>query len=207
LLPWAAELYVSVSYIQGNQMVGSHLCIIIGISGTAIPGTDPDVCFAICKGTDELFKLGKVLGGTDANNFAILNMYTVLQAILGPLARLLPCSIKALHEPWVSLAGLVLANLLDDHVASGTADVAHVDEVVAHVSAFGDLGLFTNLAIMDGDDGTGRAIFCFDVMFLVCFDNDVLVVIPAMDLEALVVAGHVADNEGLDSHLDNMNVL
>jgi hypothetical protein len=187
-------------------MVRSYLCIIIGVSGTAVPSTDPDVCFAICKRTDELFKLGKVLGGANANNFAIPDVYAVLQAILGPLACLLPCSIKVLHEPWVSLAGLIVTNLLDDHVASGTANVAHVDEVVAHVSAFGDLGLFTNLAIMDGDDGAGRAVFCFNAMLLVCFDNDVLVVVPAVDLKALVVAGHVSDNECLDSHLDDMDI-
>ena len=71
---------------------------------------------------------------------------------------------------------------------------------------FGYFSLFANVTIMDSDDSARRTIFCLNTMILMCFNNDVLVFVPAMDLEALVMAGHVADDESLDSHLDDVKV-
>lgn len=85
--------------------------------------------------------------------------------------------------------------LLDGHVAAGADDVGHVEEVVAAETVEGDFGLFAFMALVESDDGAGGFVGGGEGGGGVRFDGQVLVVVPAVDLEGLGVAGFVGDED------------
>ena len=132
----------------------SYLCVVASDPGTAAPGTDTDVCFSVCKTSNETLELREVFDGGDSLDVALfVQMDALFQRRFCRRARSMPGCVELLHEKRVAFPRLGFAHLLDGEVASGADDVAHVDEVVAHEAVLGDLGLFAFLAIVDGDDG------------------------------------------------------
>jgi hypothetical protein len=57
----------------------------------------------------------------------------------------------------------------------------------------GDLSLLAFMATVKSDDGAGRTIWCVETALGVWFDEDVLVIIPSMDLEFLVMPRLIVD--------------
>jgi hypothetical protein len=117
--------------------------------------------------------------------------------ILSPLISITPRIVQILHKARVPLTRPVFAHLLDDQVAARAADVRQIDEVVATETILCDFGLLADAAVVDGDDGAGGAVGGLDSGFAVGGHGDVLVVVPAVDLEELVMVGHVADEDGV----------
>jgi len=180
----------------------TYLSVIVGIPRTPVPSSNPDISLPIRKSPDKLLKLREILRSTNANNLPIFHKNAVLQPIFRLLTGFLPCIIEILHESRIAFTSLWVADLLHDHVTAGSTDVAHVDEVVSAETVLGYFGLLADVAIVYGDDGAGSAVRSLDLGFGVRFYDDVLVVVPAVDLEALVVVGHVADEESVDSHCE-----
>jgi hypothetical protein len=117
--------------------------------------------------------------------------------IPSPFIRVVPRIGQVLHEARVPLTRPVLAHLLDDKVTACAADVGQIDEIVTTEPILREFGLLADAAVVDGDDGAGRAIGGFDGRFAVGGDVNVLVVVPAVDLEELVLVGHVADEDSV----------
>jgi aspartate-semialdehyde dehydrogenase len=92
---------------------------------------------------------------------------------------------------------LGIADLHDGHVAACTSDVTDVEEVVASETFFGYLSLFALMAVVESDESSGRAIRRVDLRSLVAFDDDVVVVVPAVNLKLLVVRRFIMDGKSV----------
>lgn len=108
-----------------------------------------------------------------------------------------PCLVQRLHKQRVAFDSARVVLLHDGHVTAGTSDIANVKEVVAAISFLCDLGLFAFMTIVKSDDGSRGSIWRIDVVASMCRHKDIVVVVPAMDLELLIVGRLVVDGKNV----------
>lgn len=68
----------------------------------------------------------------------------------------------------------------------------------------GYLGLFTLVAIMQGDNGPRRSVRCVDGEGLMGANYNILVVVPPVDFKLLIVAGQICD-EDITRHTEHLD--
>lgn len=128
--------WCSVPVIVGDEDVRVPFCcrrlvVVVVIARAAIPCTNADVGLAVCKSANEGLKLGVILDGIDPGDVAVaIAVDTTVKRALGGVAGLVPGVVQVLHEERVALTSPWLVDLLDDHVAASTDNVAHVDEII-----------------------------------------------------------------------------
>lgn len=175
---------------------GAGLGVVVRVSRAAAPSSHADVGFAVGEGADKTLEFGVVFDGADARDVAVsVGEDGTPQFGFGLLAGLFPGGAQVLHEQWITFSGGVVVFLLDGDVAAGADDVGDVDEVVAAESVEGDFGLFAFVTVVQGDDGAGGFVRGGEGGGVVWGDGDVEVVVPAVHLEGLRVAGFVGDED------------
>jgi len=171
----------------------SYLSIVSRVSLFPLPSTYSNIGQVI-KLVHECFKVRITLGRVHSHYVSsTIEMERLLDFVLRNLVGRVPCFVESLHECRMTFDRLWVADLHDGHVATCTSDVADIEEVVATEPFLGNLGLFALMAVVDCDDGSGRSIRGVDLCSFVALDNDVVVVVPAVDLKLLVMRRLVMD--------------
>lgn len=173
---------------------GGRLLVVGVVARAAVPGADADVGLAVGEGADELLEQRVVFDGADALDVALaVGEDGALERFLGLVVGFVPGRAEVLHEQRVALAGGRLADLLDGYVAACADDVGDVEEVIPAETGEGDFCLFALMTMVKSDNSARGVGAGSDGRGVVRGDGDVVVVVEAVDLEGLGVAGLVVD--------------
>lgn len=129
--------WCGVSVIVGDEDVGvplrcGRLVVVVVVARAAIPCANADVGLAVRKSANEGLELRVILDGIDPGDVAVaIAVDTTVKGALGVIAGFMPGVVQVLHEERVALTSPWLIDLLDEHVAASTDNVAHVNEVIS----------------------------------------------------------------------------
>lgn len=110
---------------------------------------------------------------------------------------MLPRLVESLHKGGMTFHSCRVTDVHDSHVATCTSYVTDIEEIVACEALLGDFRLFPLVAVVNCDDSAGRSVLGRDLCSFVASYDDIMVIVPSMDLELLIVRRFVVDEQSV----------